>query len=133
MRQQMLMLLTTQPQEAPQHASGRPRAESSYHIEWRLAEEDADSPATARPTTRCGFSFEPDTKELRDELLAKASAGELPPGYFERQWDGVWREPTDLPQGVLHPAFRESKFTKTGGASREERRREIERRVSKRG
>ncbi|TKX19328.1 hypothetical protein C1H76_8514 [Elsinoe australis] len=50
----------------------------------------------------------------------------VPPPYERGQWDGVWRSAADIPQERLHPAFRESRFMRTGGA-REERRREIER------
>ncbi|KAF2222635.1 hypothetical protein BDZ85DRAFT_263977 [Elsinoe ampelina] len=50
----------------------------------------------------------------------------VPPPSYEQHWDGVMRTAADIPQDRLHPAFRESRFMRTGGA-REERRREIER------
>lgn len=125
-RQQMLMLLMTKPEDALiTGQTGRPRAESGYRIDWEN-EEEAYSPAAELATSESNPTFGNSNRDMRDRLLAAANAGRLPPGYFERQWDGVWRKSSDLHHNKLHPTSRESRFLKTGG-DREARRREIER------
>ncbi|KAF2148415.1 hypothetical protein K461DRAFT_282873 [Myriangium duriaei CBS 260.36] len=128
MRQQMLMLLMTKPEDALAHGrTGRSRADTGYRIDWEN-EADTHSPAFELAAGD-QYRFHKPDKAMQEKLLAAASAGKLPPGYFERNWDGVWRKSSDLQNSdrtQAHPAFRESRFIKTGG-DREARRKEIER------
>ncbi|KAF4550663.1 Hypothetical protein D9617_16g014510 [Elsinoe fawcettii] len=89
-------------------------------------QDDADTITPARPQHT-------HTRSTSSQKALEALTGgrfQVPPGVpppsYERHWDGIMRTTADIPQERLHPAFRESRFLRTGGA-REERRREIER------
>lgn len=122
-RQQMLMLLTNKSDDlATSNSSGRQRAESGYRIDWEN-EEDVHSPAVELASGDRFASVH--NQAIKKKLMDAAAAGKLPPDYMEKEWDGVWRNSTDILK-AQHPAFRESRFVKTGG-DREARRKEIER------